>query len=212
MAKDGQDNECTDEITLDGSGNGELNTDELEKAFGKKQKGKASKESDSNLGEEYNKLKSEYLYLRAEFDNFRKNTIKERSDMVKYGAERFIRQLLNVIDNFDRALEMEITAENYKDFHEGIVMTANEFKTQLDNMGVTVDDPMGQPFDPNFHEALSSEETDKVPPGHITQVFQKAYKLHDRIVRPAQVVVSKELSQAPETAEVAGEENEESES
>ncbi|MCB0389715.1 MAG: nucleotide exchange factor GrpE [Bdellovibrionales bacterium] len=192
MAKDRQDdNEISGEITLDDNDSG-LNTEDLEKAYGKT--GEQDRVESSKLEEDYNKLKSEYLYLRAEFDNFRKNTIKERSDMVKYGAERFIRNILNVIDNFDRALEMEITADNYNDFREGIVMTANEFKTQLTNMGVTIEDPIGKPFDPNFHEALSSEETDKYPPGYVSQVFQKSYKLHDRIIRPAQVVVAKEVS------------------
>lgn len=169
-----------------------ISTDELEKAFSKKKtKGKLSAEE---LTQQLEKAKSDYLYLKAEFDNFRKNAIKERSDLVKYGAERFIRHILSVIDNFDRALAMNVNSENFEDFKQGIELTANEFKSQLENMGVRSQDPLGENFDPNFHEALSSEETDKYQPGQISQVFQKAYLLHDRIIRPAQVVVARELS------------------
>ncbi|MCB0356205.1 MAG: nucleotide exchange factor GrpE [Bdellovibrionales bacterium] len=191
MAKNQQDKDSAGEVIIENSTDAGLNTDELEKTYSTK---KAEKSGENNLQGEFDKLKSDYLYLRAEFDNFRKNTIKERSDMVKYGAERFIRQMLNVIDNFDRALEMEITPENYNDFRQGIEMTANDFRQQLENMGVKIEDPLGQMFDPNFHEALSSEETDKYPPGHISQVFKKTYLLHDKVIRPAQVVVAKEIN------------------
>ncbi|MCB9027316.1 MAG: nucleotide exchange factor GrpE [Bdellovibrionaceae bacterium] len=193
--------ESDGEITIDSNIDGPLNTEELEKAFAKKE-GKTSSEEnmDSQLMEENEKLKSELLYLRAEFDNFRKNSIKERSETIKYGAERFIRQLLSVIDNFDRALSMEITPENYKDFIAGIELTSNEFKTQLANMGVTISNPLGQAFDPTVHEALSSEESDKVKPGYITRVFQMGYSLHDKIIRPAQVVVAKEINKKEKEA------------
>lgn len=200
MSKKPEDNESTPgEISIDSTSNGELNTENLEKAFSSKNSAKASASSDektSSQNEDYEKLKTEYLYLRAEFDNFRKNSIKERSELVKYGAERFIRQLLSVIDNFDRALSLEVNAENYRDFLQGIELTSNEFKNQLANMGVRIDDPIGKAFDPNFHEALSSEESSDVEPGYITKVFQKAYWLHDKIIRPAQVIVAKAPTKA----------------
>jgi molecular chaperone GrpE len=151
----------------------------------------SDKPNESSLQEQAEKYKNDYLYLRAEFDNYRKNAIKERSDLVKYGSERFIRDLLTVLDNFERALQTQVTAENFSTYKQGVEMTATELKNLLTKHGVQeLPSAEGQPFDPNVHEALSSEPNDKIPAGHVSKVFQKAYKLHDKLVRPAQVVVS----------------------
>ena len=144
--------------------------------------------------EELEKIKKDYLYLRADFDNFKKAAIRERSELVKYGAERVVVDLLDLLDNFDRALALELTPENMGSFKEGLTLTRSAFQKMLSKFGVTAVESQGLPFDPNMHEALSSEETDKMPPGHITQEFKKAYKLHDKLIRPAQVVVAKEVS------------------
>ncbi len=146
------------------------------------------------------KWKTDYLYLRADFDNYRKSMVKERSDLVKYGTERFLVDLLDVFDNFERALELDINAENYGQFKEGINLTASELKKVLDKHSVKEVKSAGEAFNPLVHEALSSEETDSVAPGHIARVYKKAYKLHDRVIRPAQVVVAK----APEKKETGG--------
>ncbi len=142
--------------------------------------------------EELARMKNEYLYLRAEFDNFRKHSIKERSELLKYGAERFARDLLEVVDNFDRALEGELHSDNIESFKKGIDLTAQDLKKLLEKFGVKEVPTQGEVFDPSLHEALSSEETDSYPPGHICRTFKKAYKIHDKLLRPAQVVVAKE--------------------
>jgi molecular chaperone GrpE len=113
---------------------------------------------------------------------------------VKYGAERLIVELLNFLDTFDLALQLPLTNENAGQFKQGIEMTAAELRNVLNRFGVQELDPNGKAFNPAEHEALSSEETDKVEPGHVSRVFKKAYKLHDRVIRPAQVVVAKELA------------------
>lgn len=166
---------------------GEIELDETAETEKKSQR----PNDDSNAASDLKKLKSEYLYLRAEFDNFRKNTIKERSDLIKYGAERFVVPILRVLDFIELALQTEVTPENYKEFVNGVEMTANEFKQVIGDMGVQEIDPTGEPFDPNMHEALSSEESAEVEPGHVLRVFKKAFKLHDKVVRPAQVVVAR---------------------
>lgn len=140
------------------------------------------------------KFKNEYLYLRAEFENFKKQVIKERSDLRKYGWERVAADLLGVLDIFETALASETTPATLANFRKGIEMTASELKGVLQRHGVTEIPSNGQPFDPAFHEALSSEETDAAKPGTITQVFKKAYRLHDRVIRPGQVVVAKAKS------------------
>lgn len=149
------------------------------------------------LEEDLKRAKSDYLYLRADFDNYKRSVIKERSELIKYGSERVFTELLNVLDTFERALLMDLTTESLAQFKEGIQLTANELKKSLENFGLKEVPSMGVAFDPNVHEALSSEPTDSVPPGHITQVFKKPYKLHDRIIRHGQVVVAK----APEKQE-----------
>jgi molecular chaperone GrpE len=138
------------------------------------------------------KAKNDFLYLRAEFDNYRRNVVKERSDLMKYGSERLIVDVLGVLDNFERALEVKPTPENLANYTKGIEMTQTELRNVLQKFGVTEVPSQGQPFDPNVHEALSSEESANIKPGHISRVFKKPYKLHDRVIRPGQVVVAKE--------------------
>lgn len=159
------------------------------------QEGQAGEDAQkiAQLTAELEKAKNDYLYLRADFDNYRKSVIKERSDLIKYGSERLLLELLDLLDNFDRALSFEITAENLQSFKEGMDLTRKGFDKVLTKFGVTAIESEGKPFDPTIHEALSSEETDKVPAGHVFREFKKGYKLHDRLIRPAQVVVAKEL-------------------
>ena len=140
------------------------------------------------------KFKNEYLYLRADFENYKKNSIKERSEYLRYGSERLIVELLGVFDNFERALETPVTPDNFKEFAKGIEMTATELRAVLKRFGVTDLAAHGLAFDPTLHEALGSEESSTVPAGHVVRVFKKPYKLHDKLIRPAQVVVAKSKS------------------
>ena len=145
----------------------------------------------SKLQEQADKFRNEYLYLRAEFDNYKKNAIKERSDLLKYGAERLARDLVGVLDNFERALSTKVTAETIQTFQKGVELTAQELRKVLHNHGIQEMPSEGQPFNPAHHEALSSEGSATIPEGHVLRVFQKAYKYHDKILRPAHVVVAK---------------------
>jgi molecular chaperone GrpE len=140
--------------------------------------------------EEITKWKNEYLYLRAEFDNFRKQTIKERSDLLKFGAERMAREILEVMDNFERALQTPTTPETLKTFRVGVEMTAKELKEALNKSGIQEIPCEGLAFNPLQHEAISSEPSTTVPAGHVTRVFKKPYKLHDKVIRMGQVVVA----------------------
>lgn len=135
------------------------------------------------------KAKNDYLYLHAEFDNYRKNAIKERSQYLKYAGERLVVELLGVHDNFERALQ---SFKNNPDdpFFKGMELIKAQMKTVLEQFGVSEVPAESKPFDPMMHEALSNEETDAAEPGTITKVFRKAYKLHDKLIRPAQVVVA----------------------
>lgn len=141
------------------------------------------------------KWKNDFLYLRAEFDNYKKHALKERSDLLKFGSERVVRDLLDVMDNFERALQakpaVDATAEAMlQTMHQGLELIAKEFKEVMTKHGVQEVPSQGMPFDPTVHEALSSEPSSTVPEGHIARVFKKPYKLYDKLVRVGQVVVA----------------------
>jgi molecular chaperone GrpE len=152
--------------------------------------GEDSQGKDSSAEAQLAQAQKDYLYLRAEFDNYRRNIIKERSDLMKYGSENLLREILNVMDVMDTALGSEINSDNLKSFQEGMNMVAKELRATLNKFGVKEEPSEGKAFDPSLHEALSSLETSEVPEGHIAKVFKRAYRLHDRLIRPAQVLVA----------------------
>ncbi len=140
--------------------------------------------------EEAAKWKSDFLYLKAEFENHKRNAIKERSDLLKFGTERMARDILDVVDNFERAMQTQLTAETLTNYKTGIELTAKELKDVLSKHGIQEVPSEGKAFNPAYHEALSSEPTTAFPVGHISKVFKKPYKLHDKIIRTGQVVVA----------------------
>jgi molecular chaperone GrpE len=144
-----------------------------------------------DLQKQVEKFRNEYLYLKAEFENYKRNSIKERSDLLKYGSERLAVEILNVLDNFERALAFKVNPDNVATFSKGVEMTAQELKAALSKFGIVEVPAEGAAFDPMLHEALSSEETSQVKEGHVFRVFKKPYKLHEKIIRPGQVVVAK---------------------
>ena len=156
-------------------------------------------------------VKKDYLYLKADFENYKKNVLKEKSDLIHYGGQRLVSSLADeVLDDFERAFQSSSGNQSLENFKEGISLIYSKFHKVLKNFGVTVIDPTGQPFDPQCHEALSRQKSNEVPEGHVIMVIKKAYKLHDRLIRPAQVVVSegkleKKSEEAP--AEESTEEN-----
>ncbi len=145
-----------------------------------------------DLRAEADKWKNEYLYMRAELENIRKQFIKERSELLKFGNERLVRDLLGVLDNVELALQTPPGSDQHQSFRQGVELTFQEFKNSLKKHGVQEIDSLGQNFDPTLHEALSSEPSNTAPAGSVLRVFKKAYKLHDKLVRPAQVVVASE--------------------
>lgn len=143
----------------------------------------------STLELEIEKHRNETLYLRAEFDTYKRNAIKERSELLKYGAERFITELLGVLDNFERALDVH-SPEQFQVLKKGVEMTAAEIKTLLTKFGVQEIQCQGVPFDPMIHEALGQEPTDQTLSGHVHRVFRKPYKMIDKTIRTGQVIVA----------------------
>ena len=131
---------------------------------------------------------AKYLYLYAEFENYKKRAIKERSDLMKFGWENIARELLAVIDNLERAIAHmpENTDANLK---SGIEMVLGQFRTTLEKQGVLPISTGGQNFNPEIHEAMGQEPS-ALPQGVVTQDLVKGYTIHGRLLRPAKVVVS----------------------
>ena len=132
----------------------------------------------------------ELLYLRAEFDNFKKQSLKERSDILRYAGEMIARDLLNTLDVFEKALEQEIDETNYKNFVEGIFLTAEQLKSDLKKHGVEEIDCKGKPFDPNTSEALSQIPMPGAKEGDVLEVMRKGFMFRDKVLRYAQVVTA----------------------
>lgn len=146
------------------------------------------------LAEAMNKLQeseNKVLRLAADFDNTRKRLDREREISLKYAEEHILKELLPGIDNIERAMDQGKEANNVESLLEGIELTRNGLMATLEKYGVKAIDSVGQPFDPNIHEALAMEETDEMEPNMVLREFQKGYVYKDRLLRPSKVVVSK---------------------
>ena len=137
-------------------------------------------------------FKAKYYYVAAEMDNYRKRMEREKENLLKYGNERVLSDLLQVVDNFDRMIDMLRPDEDQKikNMVTGLDMVRKQFTDTLSKHGLTPVDAIGKDFDPNFHEALSQEYAEGKKPNEVIKEFQKGYTLNGRLVRPAKVVVS----------------------
>src|SRR5439155_1130694 len=132
------------------------------------------------------------LRVAAEFDNFKKRAIKEREDAQKFGIERLLKDFLPVADNLERALD-HAEEHDLRQVIEGVKLVQKLLETTLARHGVTGFSALGQPFDPNLHEALMQQESD-APAGTVVSEMSRGYKLNERLVRPAAVVVARPRS------------------
>ena len=145
-----------------------------------------SQEQDEVISE-LDKVKDSYIRLQADFENFRRRTEKEKSDIYKFASEKLVGKLLSVLDNLDRAL-----AESKEDdsFTQGVSLVRKEFLEILQDEGLEEIESDGAVFDANLHHAVLMEKSDEVESGSIIETFQKGYKLNDKVIRPAMVKVS----------------------
>ena len=157
------------------------------KPEGEKDMAAALEEAKNKLHESEDKL----LRLAAEFDNTRKRLEREREISLKYAEENILKELLPGIDNIERAMDQGREANNMKSLLEGVELTRNGLLATLEKYGVKAIDAIGEPFDPNIHEALAMEETDAMEPNMVLREFQKGYLYRDRLLRPSKVIVSK---------------------
>ena len=155
-------------------------------------------EIDSNVTEidslnlEVKALKEELLRSRAEIDNTRKRAEKDIAAAHKYGVERLVQDILPVKDSMDMGLEIPVGSDVSDPFREGMELTSKMFGDFFDKLNVKAINPVGEMFDPEFHQAMMTEPSSEVEKGTVTKVMQRGYLLNDRLVRPALVVVAEE--------------------
>lgn len=132
-------------------------------------------------------LNAKYLRLMADFQNFKRRTEKEKSDIYAFANEKVIGELLNVIDNFERAL---VAGDAEDSFYKGMEMILKQLLGVLEKEGATEIKALGEDFDPNFHNAVMMEDSTEYEGGKVTEVLQKGYILNNRVIRPSMVKVA----------------------
>jgi len=138
-------------------------------------------------------LRDQLLRTIADMDNLRKRAAREKQDAIRFANESLLEKLVPVLDNFEMAMLATASAEggSVDSLKTGVNMILSQFKNVVADSGLEVIEAQGKAFDPNLHEAVSHQESTTVPEGHVLQQLRKGYKLKDRLLRPATVVVAK---------------------
>ena len=140
--------------------------------------------------EKYDALNNQYIRLAADFDNFRKRQEAERESLLKYGAEKTVKQLIEVLDNFDRGAKALETIDDCEKAKECFNLAYKNFNEAMNKIGLEVIKAEGEEFDPNLHEAVMQTPTNEKPEHTIIAELQKGYKLGDKVLRASLVNVA----------------------
>lgn len=144
----------------------------------------------TKLTAEVEEYKERLLRAQADFDNFRRRTQKEKEELAKYASSVLITALLPVIDNFERALSTGTENIDVSSYTKGVEMIFRQLEGVLKAEGLEAMESVGQPFNPEFHQAVMQVESDEHEEGIVVEELQKGYQLKDKIIRPAMVKVS----------------------
>jgi len=131
---------------------------------------------------------TKYLRLMADFQNYKRRSEKERTEIHAFANEKIVTQLLEVMDNFERALEQDQGSQ--EQFRNGMTLIIDQFKTVLKKAGVEEIPAAASEFDPNFHHAIMMENAESVKSGHVSMVLQKGYTMNGKVIRPSIVKVA----------------------
>ncbi|UQZ32966.1 nucleotide exchange factor GrpE [Paenibacillus sp. PK3_47] len=130
------------------------------------------------------------LRVQADYDNFRRRTLKEKEELAQYATSKLVNELLPVLDNFERALATAPASADSEAFSKGVNMIFRQLEGVLKSEGLTAMETVGQPFNPEYHQAIMQVESDEHEEGIVTEEVQKGYLLKDKVLRPAMVKVS----------------------
>ncbi|MEO2206788.1 nucleotide exchange factor GrpE [Paenibacillus pabuli] len=144
----------------------------------------------ARLKAEVEETQQRFVRAQADFDNFRRRTQKEKEELAKYASMKLVTELVPVIDNFERAMATVPEGTESESFSKGIQMIFRQLETVLNNEGLTAMETVGQPFNPEFHQAIMQVESDEYEEGTVVEEVQKGYMLKDKVLRPAMVKVS----------------------
>ena len=161
-------------------------------------KGTEKKDEIQELKDQAAAEKDRALRLSAEFENYEKRTQREINDFKKFANESIFRQLLSVVDNLERAISAAEETSEESALFDGVKLTHKDMIKLFETFNVKPVKAEKEPFDPNFHQAVTQEENDEFPDNTVTTVLQKGYLLQDRLIRPAMVVVSKKTKKETE--------------
>lgn len=145
---------------------------------------------DNKLQEEYDKLNQQYIRLAADFDNYRKRQEAERENLIKFGTENALKNLLEVLDNFERGQKALENVEDCVKVKESFELVHKQVCETLAKLGLEEIKAIGEEFDPNFHEAVMQTPSSEHPENTVIAELQKGYKLGDKVLRPTLVNVS----------------------
>ena len=162
----------------------ELEVDEAETAA-EKEPGELS------LEDKFTALNEKYLRLFAEYDNYRKRTEREKSELISTASEMLIMELLPILDNLDRATEHKNNKTSFEEYVKGIAIIEEHIRTVLSKVGLEPIEVVGKPFDPAYHDAVMQVETDEYDPGIVSIEVEKGYILSGKVIRHPKVIVSK---------------------
>ncbi|MDE0884218.1 MAG: nucleotide exchange factor GrpE [Myxococcota bacterium] len=155
-------------------------------------------EGDSEpLQQALDELQDRFVRLQAEFDNFRRRSLKERQESSQYGHQNLVKDLLGSVDNLERAIahSSEDANANMESVQQGVELVQRELLGALGKHGVKVIEPGEEAFDPAFHEAMGQVPNAALEPNSVVQVLQKGYMVNERMLRPARVLVARELTE-----------------
>ncbi|MDG2333384.1 MAG: nucleotide exchange factor GrpE [Myxococcota bacterium] len=155
-------------------------------------------EGDSEaLQQALDELQDRFVRLQAEFDNFRRRSLKERQESSQYGHQNLVKDLLGSVDNLERAIahSAEDANANMESVQQGVELVQRELLGALGKHGVKVIEPVEEAFDPTFHEAMGQVPNAALEPNSVVQVLQKGYMVNERMLRPARVLVARELTE-----------------
>ena len=152
--------------------------------------GEKTVEDVNPLQEKYDNLNNQYIRLAADFDNYRKRHEQEKEALLKYGAEKTLKKMIEVLDNFERGLKAIETVEDCEKVKECYNLAYKNFTDVLTKAGLETIKAEGEEFDPNFHEAVMQTPTSEKPEHTIIAELQKGYKLGDKVLRPTLVNVA----------------------
>jgi len=140
----------------------------------------------------------QWLRTAADLENYKKRAVREKQDAIKFANESLLEKLIPILDNFEMALAAASAANtSVESLQSGVTMIQQQLRSAMSNAGLEEIEASGKSFDPNLHEAISQQESAEVPEGQVLQQVRKGYKLRERLLRPASVIVAKKPTEKP---------------